>query len=275
MGEQKQMIGFDRRLRRAMKHGPKPMSTRRLAKALQDQFPGLRGTSPSGVRFYVEGGPKDPRVELLRAMADVMGIRPEYLIWGEGPMTKGELLAETAEASARRTLEQEELEKMRSQVKEALFQEIPRLDAGGHHTLNHFVGLIGLVVRRDPRYLHAKIRRVFSAAGVPLVKDGKQVHTVRDIRQETEINRAAARIIARAVMAPADVLEIDLDKLSPAHFDLYVNSACAALAILVTEPRKMIPRELWDAYANTVPHGSDGQAKDRGRPKPEGDPGNG
>lgn len=69
------------------------MSIRAFAEELggeDGQYPHLRGTSYGGVRQYVEGAVTHPRVELLRAMADVLGVRGDWLAFDEGPMTDAE-----------------------------------------------------------------------------------------------------------------------------------------------------------------------------------------
>lgn len=82
--------GYQDRLAQALERGPRPMSVRGLHQGLEDRFPDLRGTSYGGVRHYVEGKVTSPRVELLRAMAEVLGVRPDWLAFGEGPMTEEE-----------------------------------------------------------------------------------------------------------------------------------------------------------------------------------------
>lgn len=83
---QKRTAGYAERLRWAMERGPKPMSARALARALEGS--GIRGTSYGGVRQYVEGKVRNPRVELLRAFADQLGVRGDWLAFGEGEPTE-------------------------------------------------------------------------------------------------------------------------------------------------------------------------------------------
>jgi hypothetical protein len=63
------------------------MSVRQLARAVADAHPGLRGTSYGGVRQYADGQITNPRVDVLRALASTLGVRGDWLAFGEGPMT--------------------------------------------------------------------------------------------------------------------------------------------------------------------------------------------
>jgi transcriptional regulator with XRE-family HTH domain len=85
--------GFKKRLRKALAKGPRPMSQRKFSEKLRGKYRKLRGTSYSGVRLYLEGSddkPSKPNVGLLRAMADILGVRPEWLLFHEGEMTEDE-----------------------------------------------------------------------------------------------------------------------------------------------------------------------------------------
>lgn len=77
------------------------MSVRALAKEMQERFPNLRGTSYGGIRLYTEDGKvTNPRVELLRAIAEVLEVRPDWLAFDNGPMTEREMRALEAERDA-------------------------------------------------------------------------------------------------------------------------------------------------------------------------------
>ncbi len=88
--------GYADRLTKARTEGPNPMSVRGLHRAVKQSFPDLRGTSYGGIRQYAEGKVKNPRVELLRAIAEVLGVRGDWLAFGEGPRTKEEEAKEAA-----------------------------------------------------------------------------------------------------------------------------------------------------------------------------------
>jgi hypothetical protein len=79
------------RLQRALRHGPRPMSVRQLGDIMREQHPEMRGASYSGMRSYSAGEVEHPRHELLAAIAGALGVRPEWLIRGDGPMTVAEV----------------------------------------------------------------------------------------------------------------------------------------------------------------------------------------
>lgn len=98
---QKQTDGYAERLDRARSEGPNPMSVRGLHRAVEERFPDLRGTSYGGIRQYAEGNVRNPRIELLRALADVLGVRADWLAFGEGPMTEREAARMRAQRDGR------------------------------------------------------------------------------------------------------------------------------------------------------------------------------
>lgn len=105
MSKRKPTAGFAGRLSKALDRGPRPMSRRALGAALRDAYPNLRGTSDSGVRHYVDGEVRNPRTELLRAMADALGVRGDWLAFDQGSMTQAEqdVGAEPDQLTERRT----------------------------------------------------------------------------------------------------------------------------------------------------------------------------
>ncbi|MEX2531436.1 MAG: helix-turn-helix transcriptional regulator [Gemmatimonadota bacterium] len=80
--------GYGARIARALERGPRPMSARELARRVGELYPDLRGTSYGGIRQYAEGNIQRPRVDLLRAIADVLGVRAEWLAFDEDEMTE-------------------------------------------------------------------------------------------------------------------------------------------------------------------------------------------
>ena len=72
------------------------MSVRKLAEEMSSRYKHLRGSSYGGIRQYVEGKIESPRGELLQAMADVLGVRPEWLAFNKGLMTEREEQAQKA-----------------------------------------------------------------------------------------------------------------------------------------------------------------------------------
>lgn len=87
---QTRTTGYDRRLREALEEGPRPMSIRQLGQEMEERHPEMRGATYGGVRQYAAGNIQNPRVELLRAIAHVLEIRPDWLAFDDGPMTEEE-----------------------------------------------------------------------------------------------------------------------------------------------------------------------------------------
>ncbi len=88
MGRMGRTVGYSTRLSEALLRGPRPMSVRGLAKAVNEKYPDLRGTSYGGIRQYAEGNVRSPRIDLLRAIADILVVRWEWLAFDEGGMTE-------------------------------------------------------------------------------------------------------------------------------------------------------------------------------------------
>jgi transcriptional regulator with XRE-family HTH domain len=79
--------GYHERLGRALREGPSPMSVRQLGEALGARHPGRRGFTYGGIRQYLANKVKNPRLDVLRAAADELGVRPEWLAFDDGEMT--------------------------------------------------------------------------------------------------------------------------------------------------------------------------------------------
>jgi hypothetical protein len=110
VARQKLTDGYTDRLGRALREGPRPTSVRGLAEALKGhpQHKHVRGATYGGVRQYAEGSVRSPRVELLKAMAEVLGVRADWLAYDRGPMTEDEAHArsrvgEVSDATAAQT----------------------------------------------------------------------------------------------------------------------------------------------------------------------------
>lgn len=95
MTKKRRTDGYGRRIREAMERGPRPIgSVRGLHRRVEDHqaYKDLRGTSYGGIRQYVAGNIARPRTELLRALADVLGVTYDWLAYGDGAMTEEENL---------------------------------------------------------------------------------------------------------------------------------------------------------------------------------------
>ena len=86
MGGGKRTDGYAGRLKQAL--ATRDTSVRSFADELSERYPDLRGASYGGVRQYVEGKVRNPRIELLRAIADILIVRWEWLAYNSGEMTE-------------------------------------------------------------------------------------------------------------------------------------------------------------------------------------------
>ncbi len=94
---QKPTDGYEERLGRALREGPRPMGVRGLHEAIKAGGYAGRGGSYGGVRDYAKGSVRNPRSDVLRAMAMALGVRFEWLAYGAGEMTEAqEIVARTA-----------------------------------------------------------------------------------------------------------------------------------------------------------------------------------
>lgn len=78
------------RLREAMKRegvGVRELH-RRLSELIESKGEGApRGASYGSIRAYIEGSTRKPRLSTLKLIAEVLGVREEWLIWDEGERT--------------------------------------------------------------------------------------------------------------------------------------------------------------------------------------------
>jgi transcriptional regulator with XRE-family HTH domain len=124
MSKKRRTDGYAERLQLALEVGPEAMSVRQLARTVAKRHPDVPGRSYAGVRQYVEGNVRTPRIKLLQAMAEVLGVRYEWLAFNDGPMTEA-----AAEASRRPALSRspEQLQRTRAAVFKAFRREADAL----------------------------------------------------------------------------------------------------------------------------------------------------
>jgi hypothetical protein len=213
LARQERTKGYALRLRWAVEEGPKAMSVRRLADGLGRQYPKLRGTSYGGVRQYAENKVKRPRVELLRAMADMLGVRGDWLAFGDGEPTEHlDYWRRAARSLAESGMTPEKgappAERLRDAVREALGRQSPY---GGQveESMPPWVPMLSPVwfelVNAD-----AKAR----PAGVGV--------TLEDV---TNLERA----IGEALAAPLRAIRVDAASLTERDLTRYVVSMIPAL----------------------------------------------
>jgi transcriptional regulator with XRE-family HTH domain len=110
-------MGFKARLGRALARSG--MSVRGLGKELEAQYSGrVRGATYGALRQYLDEssrGVKNPRIELLQAIASILDVRWEWLAYDEGAATNHEqALAEAATAPPPQNPDDEDLTKLRA-----------------------------------------------------------------------------------------------------------------------------------------------------------------
>lgn len=191
MARQKRTDGYGERLRLALEVGPRPMGVRQLARAVSDTHPELRGASYGGVRQYVEGNIRNPRVELLRAIAGALEVRPEWLAFDDGPMTAAEEEERKRPAIAP---DPEQRERTRAAVFAAFGEETPALRAIGAGSVER---LVLPAIEEVARWLG---RTGLDLPGLEDEEGDQPGH-----RRYVE----AARMLGRAVMAPLEALRLE------------------------------------------------------------------
>jgi transcriptional regulator with XRE-family HTH domain len=190
MGRKKRTDGYGERLRMALEIGPRPMGVRQLARAVADAHPDLRGASYGGVRQYVEGKIRNPRAELLRAIAGVLDVRPEWLAFDDGPMTAAE---EEERKRPAITPDPEQIQRTRMAVFEAFRDETPGLRLIGIDAVDRF-----LLPAVD------QVAQWLGPAGLNLPfhdQEGEQDGHQRYVE--------AARLLGRAAVAPLQTLRLE------------------------------------------------------------------
>lgn len=243
---QKRTAGYERRLSRALNEGPRPMSVRGLSDALNAEgspYRGIRGSSYGGVRQYVEGAVRSPRIEVLRAMADVLGVRGDWLAFEDGAMTEGEERASATGREARIAVAasflEEEEERRSKLLRRAIVAELPAMQKARAGTWSRLATLLETwaIEMREPAPTpppESDVPRMLSRT-----REETAAVLVRELTAERERAVALAKTVARSVGAAAAAAGVDLRELSPSHLDLYVEATCHALALLIVRPDTM------------------------------------
>lgn len=188
------------------------MSTRGLGKALRARYPGLRGTSDSGVQHYVGGKNfHNPRLELLRAMADVLGVRWQWLAYGpkEGAPTEPE---EQARQQALRIEEAGLPPKEDAQAARLLKAVYSALKLPGPTLgIEEEPGVTGIIhgpqAERPPVWLAPLGAVLFHLLTADIAAGYRQVET----RLEKEIGKALAAPLQSLGIVPAEMDRGELD----------------------------------------------------------------
>ena len=206
------------------------MSVRGLAKALRShpEHRHLRGTSDSGVRHYVEEAVLNPRMDLIRAMADVLGVRWQKLAYDEGGWTahqeKARIRAARIKAEASPPREDLQSSRLKDAVFKAMDLPVPKVTIGGTEDSEDFGVLHGVAAAPLPPWiaplaeLWLRLVSADFAAGVVVV----------DVDLEANIGKA--------LRAPLDALGIDPSRMREAgSLTHYILAMLPALLMLAGE----------------------------------------
>jgi transcriptional regulator with XRE-family HTH domain len=221
--------GYGERLARALQRGPKPMSVRALAELVGQRFGELRGASYGGIRQYAEGKVRHPRIDLLRAIAEVLGVRSDWLAFGEGSMTEDEEQARRAEPELRTPLD-----KGGDWIWEAVRDGVRAGFGKGADWImaidGERVGARGAVIGRTWRVL------LISPAGKALAqRQGRGKARGKGAPYRT------AFALGRMLREPFVALQLDPTSVPDDLTDDYVFATCAALRHLAYLPIESAP----------------------------------
>lgn len=214
MPYQKQTVGYDGRLREALQHAGMTVYGVHQQLKRDPRLRGLRGTSATGVRSYFVEDPKppeQPRLELLRAFATVLGVRYEWLAFGAGERTEKE--QEAADAAAAASV-------MDMEAGGVTPRESVDMAASMLHAIAEGAGTIdGPRARMPASVIAAWGRRRFAYYKAAGKGEGEVV--VRD--------DAIAREIGTALVAPLKALGLTPRDLTEAEFQNFTLAMVAAL----------------------------------------------
>lgn len=229
MARQKRTTGYAERLQMALERGPRPMSVRGLAKALQDRFPDLRGTSYGGVRQYAEGNVANPRIDLLRAMADVLGVRWQKIAYDEGALTEVQQRAEEAAAAIGGGAEARQA--MDERLNSLLIELLPVMGDALAHSWEVVGHLLGAHISQTDTGT-----RLYGPAMADWMT--KANPSREDLDVEEAVRTKGLREVAQAISAPAEALHLPLAKLTADQLDLYLTALAPALRVLLADSRQ-------------------------------------
>lgn len=230
---QKLTRGYGERLKLALGQGPNPMSVRRFAKEMRGRYR-HRGSSYGGIRQYVEGKIESPRVELLRAMADELQVRPDWLAFNDGPMTEQEERARSALEGVTRSERRKEEWDWREDIK-VVQEEFG--DGSERLAADPLVRMVvlgtwgrllleGLLPRLPPDGVDGEA----PLSGIANVLTGYMI--APEDPSERRIPHAVGRLIGRTLRAPFGNLPLCPEDLSDSEFLDYVTLICQGIGRL-------------------------------------------
>lgn len=169
------------------------------------------GRTYAQINEYLQGR-VEPPLEVVRAAARVLGVRPAWLAFGEGEATpEGE-----AEVHARRRIALP----LTTAVQEAIEAEFP--SAARLHQVH----------QRAIRTVSTVLYRTRASAGVSGADESQEDEYDPDVPPEIV---EAARCVGEALQAPFDAMGIDPDDIERLQLYRYVQTACDALLNLLDQ----------------------------------------
>lgn len=208
--------GFGWRVRNALL--AKGWDVKALQEAVRARYGNLLGSSYGSVWSYVNGkAPQEPRREVVEAMASLLDRPPRFLLFGEGPKTEREKVAQEAAVSVRgkpgkRRGKDFTAEDFREAVVEGFpaLRRVPSLSASW-----------GLISEVYGQYL-----------ALPLLS-GTEVTRKTSKKQRISYYREAAINVGEMLGASAEAVGVDLSALSQWELEQYVQITAQALSVLL------------------------------------------
>ena len=224
---------------------------RKLDQAMTEQKVGVRqlseqireklgvnapGTSYGALHLYRRARIYRPRVEVLEAAAEVLGLRTAWLIWDEGEPTLGDEYARRQARAAQEAIEREADAKITKRMEAVLIDEVPRFGEGAMPQTWYAVWELANYWISHP-YFYQRNPSVLNSM-LSSSKPGAY-----PLSLYPEVHEKAVREVARVLRAPAEAADIDLGELSNQHLNLYVAAAKAAILTLITLPEQLQRRK--------------------------------
>lgn len=231
---QKVTDGYSKRLNEALNDGPRPMSVRALAREMgreDSPYKDLRGTSYGGIRQYVQGDVTHPRIELLRALADVLKVRSDWLAYGQGAMTEEEEKARKAkeEASAGPSDGEEEWG-----LRDFLRVVQENCDPGSDRIAEDPVTRMAVLeawgrLAKRPLWPQWGEQEGLYGIGTVAVEEPPAIRVPDSVPESDRLHYTLAAVIGRALRAPFHWLPISPGDLSDAELRDHVLRTCQVL----------------------------------------------
>lgn len=217
------------------------MSVRSLCREMHELYgpkrkgepPKLRGVSYGGIRKYVgDAPPKVPRIELLRAIAEVLEVRPEWLAFNDGPITEREARVQQVARANYQDWWREEIRPIQEEMGEG---------AGRIFDQSELTAVVFSTLER----LLPPERSVLSGLGATFTGSTPLPPPPPDPVSRERVKRT----IGRALRQPLDALDLEPRDLTATEFSDYVNLMCQGLRRLEDAHRRRSVNSVVEAPA--------------------------